>query len=201
MAALNQQEAKYHPCFPLSCLLALHLVGCHSKPFAFTRAFPPSWAISAQPEWDSTGGLCRAQHGAKWLGWKQGSHKGPSGAFPPTGAVSARPGWFAVPETFSQYTSAKGKEHNDLWALHLEVLAHHCRKWDFFPPSSNTCELFKYPVCTQPYSAVTDAIRWSNLSAEPTLMKCTVSWDLENCDQHCSSRAGSGWTKPCWHLC
>lgn len=83
MAALNQQEAKYHPCFPLSCLLALHLVGCHSKPFAFTRAFPPSWAISAQPEWDSTGGLCRAQHGAKWLGWKQGSHKGPSGAFPP----------------------------------------------------------------------------------------------------------------------
>lgn len=65
------------------------------------------------------------------------------------------------------------------------------------PASSNTCELFKYPVCTQPYSAVTDAIRWANLGAEPTLMKCMVSRDLKDCDQHCSSTAGSGWSKPC----
>lgn len=67
MAVLIQQEAGYHPCFPLCCLVSLHFVGCHSKSFAFRRAFPPSWVISAEPKCDGAGGLCGAQHQAKWL--------------------------------------------------------------------------------------------------------------------------------------
>lgn len=135
------------------------------------------------------------------------SHNGPSGAFFFHWCCFCK-AWVPCSCHYSYRCNCNSEKENDddspqssTWRWHL----HPCKKWDS-PPSSNTCELFKYLMCTQSYSAVPEVIQRANLGAEPTLRKCmvrkcTVRCNWRNVISIAPSRAGSGCTKPWSNLC